>query len=119
MSLAFWDNYAESIRRLGFVERARPMSSNGTIWIEQEAFAKAVEAVLIAGCQGRDASTEGLRVVLHPTPFRMALEVRDALSRATGMDVQVQGWLDLIAPMKPPFPGIVAPTERDDAAGTG
>lgn len=95
--------------------------SNGTVYIERHAFAKAVEAVLIAVQQGRDASEGGNVVILRPTPFRMAIEVRDALSRATGMDVQVQGWVEFIAPLKPPYPGISGPVgteqENQDAGG--
>ena len=81
-----------------------------TIYLDRDPFAKAVEAALIATRHARNESG-GSRLGVHPTAFRMALELRQAIERATGLIVEVEGWQDLIATIKPPFPG-------DSALGT-
>jgi hypothetical protein len=85
-----------------------------TIYLKADPFAKAVEALLIAATQATDEN--GLKLAVHPTPFRAAMEVREAIKRMSGFDVVVKDWQNLLRQMKVPYPGLGQIEEPPDAA---
>lgn len=94
------------------------------ILVDREAFSNAVEQMLIAVAKAKDG--EGRTCSLRPTPFRVAMELREALQRSvpSSVTIEIEDWLEIIRPMRPPFPpdsalGIVlragGATEEDGA----
>lgn len=93
-----------------------PLVVGNTVYLEQGPFAHAVSTAMLAALQCRDAPEGGLRTGLHPSVFRMAVELREAIKRACGVpgvEIAVQGWQQLLHTMKPPFPPDAAPKDGE------
>lgn len=73
-----------------------PLVLGAAVYIEHGPFLSALKACLAAALQGRDAPTGGAKFKMHPSAFRMALEVREALKRACGVEIAVQDWDHLL-----------------------
>ena len=84
------------------------------IVIDRKAFTLAAQTCLSALLNA--TTKDGARVSVHASPFRLAIELRDALARAAPVDIEIAGWEELLREIKSPFPGEPAKVLADPLA---
>lgn len=87
---------------------------SGTIYLDRARFIVALEACMLSA---RSARLGDAIVKVHPSRFRMATELREAIRGAwgvSGTQLEVQDWQELLHTMKPAFPPKMEVVEEEE-----